>query len=561
MQVRYRGLGVSPGSAVGRAVWVDDRSSALPAEVRLEVTADVTASSEALTEHADAVAAELTTAARNASGPSQEILGALAAIARDPALVASAQQRITQQHMSAGRAVWEAGEELATKLSALGGDFAERARDVRDVRDRIVAQIEGRQIPGIPRLTSPAILVARELSTADTATLDAAMVRGIVTVEGGPSSHTAILARSLGIPAVVGVVEATEDLHDHGAVLVDGTEGVVLLDPTPDQLDTAERAAHPRAVSPFDGVGKTSDGHRVHLYANVASTDEALAARRGNAEGIGLLRTELIFPNESEPTEAAQAEVYYEIFAAFPGRRVVVRTLDAGADKPLAYVTNASEPNPALGVRGIRTAAAHPGVLDRQLRAIARAAATTEADVHVMAPMIATAAEARSFATRCEQHGLAQVGVMLEVPSAALLAERILPTVSFASVGTNDLTQYTMAADRTLGALAHLSGLLEPAVLKLIAQVCDSGAELSRPIGVCGEAAADPLAALVLVGLGVSSLSMTSRAIPQVAQALAQVTFVQCQELAEAAMGEEDAASAQRAVADLLAAGDSEGAT
>jgi phosphotransferase system enzyme I (PtsI) len=240
--------------------------------------------------------------------------------------------------------------------------------------------------------------------------------------------------------------------------------------------------------------------------------------------------------------------MYRTVLSAFPGRKVVVRTLDAGADKPLPFVTGHDEANPALGVRGLRTAATHPEVLEDQLTAIARAAQAEQADVWVMAPMVSTVDEAEAFVAACARHGLDRAGVMVEVPSAALLAGPILAHATFASVGTNDLTQYTMAADRLLGAVAALSDPWQPAVLRLIAATCDGAAQQARPVGVCGEAAADPALACVLVGLGVSSLSMTPRALPDVAAVLAATTSDACRRLARLALAAPSAADARAVV-------------
>ena len=244
------------------------------------------------------------------------------------------------------------------------------------------------------------------------------------------------------------------------------------------------------------------------------------------------------------------------MFEAFAGRRVVVRTLDVGADKPLAYVPQPEEPNPALGVRGLRLAHVHPELLDEQLRAIAQAAAGSDADVWVMAPMVATAEEARTFAQAARGHGLAKVGVMIEVPSAALMAAGILAEVDFASIGTNDLAQYTLAADRLAGELAELLDPWQPALLRLLAETAraGAGANAKRPVGVCGEAASDPMLALVLVGFGITSLSMAPACLPDVRTALAERTLEDCRALARAALEAPTAVAARATVAELARA-------
>jgi phosphotransferase system enzyme I (PtsI) len=271
-----------------------------------------------------------------------------------------------------------------------------------------------------------------------------------------------------------------------------------------------------------------------------------------DCEGVGLLRTEFLFLDRSvAPTPDEQRDAYGRVFSAFVGRRVVVRTLDVGADKPLPYLSREPEPNPALGVRGLRLGRANPELLDEQLSAIAHAAEDSGADVWVMAPMVATAEEARAFADAGRAHGLKRLGVMIEIPSAAITAREVLAEVDFASIGTNDLAQYTFAADRLEGELAELLDPWQPALLRLVAATAEAGAELGRPVGVCGEAASDPLVALVLTGLGITSLSMAPACLPDVRPALAQHTIEQCRELGTAALKATSAAAARGAVAEL----------
>jgi phosphotransferase system enzyme I (PtsI) len=291
----------------------------------------------------------------------------------------------------------------------------------------------------------------------------------------------------------------------------------------------------------------------VALLANVGDPAGVAAAVEVGAEGVGLFRTEFCFLDRAEaPSVSEQAAAYREVLGSFPGRKVVVRTLDAGADKPLPFLTEAGEPNPALGVRGLRTAVRAPQVLDDQLAAIAAAAADCAAQVWVMAPMVATAAEAAGFVERCAGHGLDMAGVMVEVPAAALCADAVLEHAAFASLGTNDLAQYALAADRLLGSLAALNDPWQPALLRLVAMTAQAGARRNRPVGVCGEAAADPALACVLVGLGVTSLSMAPRSIPLVAAALGGATSQACTAAATSALAAADPAGARAATRTVL---------
>jgi phosphoenolpyruvate-protein phosphotransferase (PTS system enzyme I) len=539
------GVGVSPGLALGPVLCMGEPPGAPEDGGLLEPGARASAAERVRAAMAD-VAAELQARAAQAHGDAVAVLEATAMMAADPALEVAAVERVTVHGLPPERAVWDAAGEVADVLRGLGGYLGERARDVLDVRDRIVARLRGVASPGVPVSDVPFVLVARDLAPADTATLDLAVVRALVTEEGGPTSHTAILARSLGIPAVVAVAGAT-GLVEGTVVLVDGGAGTVVADPGEAEQERVRRRAG-TGQRVFDGHGVTADGKAVTLLANVGDPSGSDAAARANAEGIGLFRTEFCFLDRQDaPTVEEQVQLYREVLAPMRGKRVVVRTLDAGADKPLPYLSSTDEPNPALGVRGLRTSWRSPELLDDQLRAISLAAQDAGAQVWVMAPMVATRDEAEAFAGRCSAHGLDHAGVMVEVPAAALTAAAILEVASFASIGTNDLAQYTLAADRMLGDLAALNDPFQPALLRLIEFTASAGAAARRPVGVCGEAAADPAMACVLVGLGVTSLSMTPAALGNVGAALHGATVEQCTAAARAAVSAASAVAARQA--------------
>lgn len=549
MSSTLTGAPVSPGRAAGPVVTMP---APVPEPATTRLAPDQVEDAVArLAAAAHAVQERLTEQATRVTGTAAEVLSVTAAMAGDPTLAAEAERRVRDDALTPERAVWDAAGGLAAQLESLGPPLSERSRDVRDVRDRIVAELTGARPPGVPDPGHPFVLVADDLAPADTASLDPRNVVGVVTSGGGPTSHTAILTRSLGIPAVV-AVRGADELRDGETVLVDGGAGSVVRDPDPDAVAAARHRDSARRQ--FDGRGRTADGVRVRLMANVADPDGARAAAEAGAEGVGLFRTEFCFLGRAaEPSVAEQVKAYRRVLSAFPGKRVVVRTLDAGADKPLGFVTADSEPNPALGVRGLRTARQHPDVLDRQLAAIAEAAAAEDAEVWVMAPMVATPGEARDFVAACAAHGLDQAGVMVEVPAAAVRSRSVFEHAAFGSIGTNDLIQYTMAADRVLGELAALSTPWQPAVLELVRATCEGAAVHDRPVAVCGEAASDPALAPVLVGLGVTSLSMTTRALGDVAAVLAATTSRECAELARLACDQPDAESARAAVRARLA--------
>jgi phosphoenolpyruvate-protein phosphotransferase (PTS system enzyme I) len=527
------GLGVSAGVSAGPVARLAP-ALALPSEERpVEDTATEAArAADAL----EGVARELERRAEALSGAARDVLGAQAMIARDPVVLEGVQARVGAGR-DAAHALADAFAENRAMLESLGGYMAERAADLDDLRDRALARLLGLPMPGVPDPGEPFVLVAVDLAPADTATLDPHKTVAIVTEQGGPTGHTAILAKQLGIPAVTGCQEAAT-LVDGDRVLVDGETGEVVAFPTEEMVAAAYRRRDETAARRASsiGPGRTADGHSIPLLVNMGRPEEA-AEGAPAGEGVGLLRTEFMFLGRSTaPSISEQREAYARVFRAFAGQRVVIRTLDVGADKPLSYLPRPEEPNPALGVRGLRLVREHPELLEEQLAAIAEAAHVSDADVWVMAPMVATAAEAEAFADAARSHDIAHVGVMIEVPSAALTASDVLRAVDFASIGTNDLAQYALAADRLAGDLAELLDPWQPSLLRLIQMVGIAGAELERPVGVCGEAASDPLLAPVLVGLGVTSLSMAPVCIPDVRAALAKHTLEHCQGLGATAL-------------------------
>ncbi|HWJ84518.1 MAG TPA: phosphoenolpyruvate--protein phosphotransferase [Cellulomonas sp.] len=541
------GIGVSPGRVAAPAVLMPDPITEPPAGRRLPPGADHDAAARSIAAASERVRADLDATADRAQGDAADLLHTTAAIAADPTLVADAVERVMTEHLVPERAVWEAADAVAEQFLAIGGVFAERTRDIADVRDRLVAELTGRPAPGVPERDEPFVLVGLDLAPALVATLDTERVLAIVTAEGGPTAHTAILARARGIPGVVAARGILESLADDAVVLVDGAAGTVTIGPSDDQVAAARALA--AQVRTFTGPGQTSDGRRVELLANVGDPAAAQSAADAGAEGVGLFRTEFAFLDREEaPSIDEQVAAYRRVFAAFGGRKVVIRTLDAGADKPMPFLAGDAEVNPALGVRGLRTVDRHPDILEDQLTAIRTARDAESADVWVMAPMVSTVDETADFVAACARHGLDHAGVMIEVPSAALMSGPILAHASFASIGTNDLVQYTMAADRLLGAVAHLSVAWQPAVLQLVAATCAGAAAQGRPVGVCGEAAASPALAVVLVGLGVTSLSMTPRALADVSAVLGATTYDECRRIAGLALASSSAADARSTV-------------
>jgi phosphoenolpyruvate-protein phosphotransferase/dihydroxyacetone kinase phosphotransfer subunit len=438
----------------------------------------------------------------------------------------------------------------------------ERAADVEDVGDRVLRRLAG--VPEEPAAPERGVLVAADLAPSDAAALDPELVDGLAIAGGGATSHAAILARALGIPAVVGLGDAVLGIADGTRLVVDGDAGLVEVDPPPQELAARERhraeaeQRRQRVRERSHEPARTRDGATIEVAANIGAPHEAAAAVELGADGVGLLRTEFLFlDRDRAPTESEQRAVYQEIADGLDGRPLIIRTLDAGADKPLGFVPQPPEDNPFLGIRGIRFSLARPELLRTQLRAILGVAA--RGDVRVMFPMVATLAEYRAArelleAARAELGAAPmQAGIMVEVPAVAVAAERFAREVDFFSIGTNDLTQYTMAADRGNDQLAGLLTGLWPPVLRLVSEVVAGATAHDRWVGVCGELAGDPAAALVLAGLGVRELSMAAPLVPEVKEALRGVTLADARDAARRALDLDDPDAVRDVVAPLLA--------
>lgn len=548
MPAIYSGIGVSSGVAAGPVARV--HGPVLPPRdgAAIDAETETNRAADAL----DSVGGELEALAQRA-GASGAVLVRQARISRDPSL-ASIVAQLVSSGRAAPRAAWEGFGAYRDMRAADPMRAVPDRVELDDIRDRVVAKLLGEPPPGIPDPGTPFVLVARDLSPAVTAGLDPERVVAIVTERGGPTSHTAVLAKALGIPAVV-ACPGVASLRTGQRVLVDGGAGCVTSDPDAEAMGAVDRAsgAAAAAASAPRGPGRTRDGRQVVLMAAVGSTTDVADALDAGAEGVGVFRTEFAFLDRAEPPSVAeQAAAYREVFDAFPGRQVTVRTLDIGADKPASFVRLGDQPNPALGVRGLRVARRYPELLTDQLTAIANATRHTKAEVRVMAPMVATTAEAAWFAAQAHQAGVTTTGVMVEVPAAALRAADLLRVVDFVSIGSNDLAQYTFATDRADGELSDLLDPWQPAFLDLIATVLRAGSVAGRPVMVCGEAPSDPLLALVLVGLGAAGLSMTPRALSDVRMTLARHSFDECIELAAAAVYADGPSEARARVRDRL---------
>ena len=468
-------------------------------------------------------------------------------------------RKIEQDRMNAESAVRAVTNRYCDVLSAMEDEYLrERVSDVKDVVRRVFRNLTGEKVHALDGLREKSIVVAPDLSPSETASLRRELVLGFVTDMGSTTSHTAIMARALGIPAVVGLGDVSIRLETGDQVLMDGTEGVVILNPTGETLrkynarakqrETIQGKLSHRRYRPAETV----DGHRVTLSANIELVDEAGDVQRCGAEGVGLFRSEYLYIARNDlPTEEEQLEVYREVASRLAPQPVIIRTVDLGGDKFASSVKMPAEVNPFLGFRAIRFCLAQPAIFKTQLRAILRASA--HGKVLIMYPMISNVGEAvraNAILEECKaelrNEGLAfdgkiQVGVMVEIPSAAITADIIARHVSFFSIGTNDLVQYTLAVDRVNDRVAHLYEPTHPAVLRLMKTTIMAGHARKIWVGLCGQMAGDPLMTLLLIGLGVDELSMAPASVPAVKAMIRSVSLEQAQRLAEMALSVETA--------------------
>ena len=492
------------------------------------------------------------------------IFEAQALFARDPVLVDQALAAIANEGLTAVEAIEAASNKQADVLAALDDEyFSARAADIRDVGKRVAAILVSRPRPAMHSSAGDlAVVAAEDLDASVVAELRPELVAGVALVGGATTGHAAIVARALGIPLALGLGETLFDIAEGEEVLVDGTSGRVLVAP-----DSNERVA----VGRSNGTLHASSPPDLPLLAlpvviegNAGSVREVEQAAAAGAHGIGLLRTELLFLGRSVPPGLdEQRALYRRIRAAMPAGPVVFRTLDIGGDKPAGYGPAVIEANPALGVRGIRLGLRYPGLLEVQLRELLESA--PDLSLHIMFPMVATLEEvllARASLDRAAEASRSaglrvanevRVGIMIEVPAAALMADALAPAVDFFSIGTNDLVQYTMAADRTHAELADIGSAYQPAVLRLIRSVCVAAREHNRPVAVCGEAAAHPLLAPLLVGLGVTYLSVAAHSVRTVHQALTDLSLDDCCAAADAALRAHSRGEVQQIAAGLRA--------
>lgn len=548
-----RGIVASPGVAIGIARQFETPEIAVP-----ETGAGVDEEQGALDLARATVRRELTSLAE-AAEDGGDMLGAQGEFLDDPGLLAIAEVAIAQGK-SAGFAWRAAVRKAAEQLRATGdARLAERVADLRDIECQVLESLTGRS-PQAPELPESAIVLAEELLPSQLGRLDLAKVAGFCSAAGGRTSHVALLAASLGIPALVAAGPGVHGIPDGARVLLDAETGRLRLEPDDETLAKAERriaerhARRGRFLQEAAQECRTADGHRIELFANLASVAEASNAVRCGAEGCGLLRTEFLFQHRAAaPTVGEQAAEYRAIAEALAPRPLVIRLLDAGGDKPIPYLRLPREENPLLGLRGLRVGLRYPQLLRDQLAAILSAA--NGADVRVLLPMVTEPGEirrVRELIAEDEAGGPISIGAMIETPASVALADAIAREADFLSIGSNDLAQYTLAVDRAHPVLGRAFDSLHPAVLRQIAHVCEAAG--GAKVSVCGALASDPAAVPLLVGLGVRTLSAVPDVIPELKALLRAVSLAECRELAAAALEQNDAAGLRSVVEDAALA-------
>ena len=552
------GVSASPGLAVGKVLQL--RREEIQVE---EEGGDAHKERRRLDDALDSAKVQLEALQAQLHGQADPAKAAIFAahqeLLEDPDLMDIAESAIAKGKSAAfawKRAYTTHSERLAQLRNTL---LAGRANDLRDVGRRVLGIITGQPVEE-PELPPETVLIAEELTPSDTANLDRTRVLGFCTVGGGATSHVAIIARALEIPAMAGIEPRALDIEDGTPVILDGTRGTLRLDPDPQEIvrikKLKEKTAAKRAtdLAAADQPAVTGDGHRVEVVANIGGEEDARKAVEMGAEGVGLLRSEFLYLERSTaPTEDEQYQIYDGISAALDGRRMIIRTLDVGGDKPLPYMPLPREENPFLGVRGIRIALDRPEILRAQIRAILRVAKRRR--LGIMFPMISTLDEIRSIKGVLDEErdklGRAdpiEVGIMVEVPSTAVMAAQFAKEVDFFSIGTNDLTQYTLAMDRGHPALASKADAMNPAVLRLIAQTVEGAHSSGKWVGVCGGIAGDLQAVPILVGLGVDELSVSVPSVPAVKAEVRSRTLDECKSLAQQALAQDTAADVRALV-------------
>ena len=572
MVVTLHGIPAAPGIVVGSCILYDSRPPLVPQETILpeSLAAERMRLTKAIEEAAIEVKQLYEQVYVKFGKEEAAIFEAHLMILEDETLLAGAYQRMEEKLMNAEKALWDTAEEFVEIMAGLSDSyFQARATDIDDIRLRIISHLQGRPHNALDHLTRPVIIAAHDLMPSETAGLNREMVLGLITEQGGPTSHTAILARQLGIPAIVGVAGLIPTLYttEHLSITValDGSTGTIIINPDREAVDQHQlmqetyRQQQTQLQTLRTLAARTPDGFTIEMAANIGRYQDAGPAVEAGAEGVGLFRTEFLFLDRRDPpTEEEQMTAYHHVLEAFDGKQVIVRTLDIGGDKSIPYLPQMQENNPFLGLRGIRLCLheKYLHLFQTQLRALLRAAGQSSTPLWIMFPMVCDVREVRKAKAllmeieselllegklKGAMHEKIRIGIMVETPAAALQIDILAREADFFSIGTNDLAQYTLASDRMNSSLADLHHPFHPAVMRSIEHIISTAHREQRWVGMCGEMAGDPRATGFLLGLGINELSMESNSFNRVKQVIRNTTISQARELVQRVLQAESA--------------------
>jgi phosphoenolpyruvate-protein phosphotransferase (PTS system enzyme I) len=552
-----QGVGAAPGINLGTAVWWRKEQPTVTVKTVADTQAETAKLKQAIDQTKEQINTLRQTAAERMGEEEAQVFDAHLAFLDDPGFTGEMENRINTQKKNAEAICQEVTEEMSALMASLDDEYMQaRADDIRDVGSRLLLNLLGKKPFDPSQLKAGDVVVAEELTPSDTAQFPEG-IAGMVTAKGSKTAHAAIMARTLGIPAVLGLGALINHIQDDDKLIVNGDKGTIILNPgeaeeqEARQLIAAQKEAREAALKEAAADAYTADGKRIQTFANIGSLNDIELAVKNHAEGVGLFRTEFLYlESDHWPTEEEQYQAYAKVLSAFNGRPVVIRTLDIGGDKDLPYADLPKEENPFLGHRAIRYCLANPDVFKTQLKALLRA--SVHGNLWIMFPMIENLSEiraAKALLEECRQELTGagtevaddiKVGIMIEVPAAAVTADLLAKEVDFMSIGTNDLTQYTLAADRGNEQVAHLYDAAHPAVLRLVKMTCDAADQAGILVGMCGELAGDVTMTEILVGLGLHELSMSASAIPEVKQRVRLIDSAKAKALADKALQLED---------------------
>ncbi|MFQ6862089.1 MAG: phosphoenolpyruvate--protein phosphotransferase [Beduini sp.] len=548
-----KGIAASSGIAIAKAYKLVMPDLTVTKTTIEDVEKEIACYEEAMAKTAKDLEMIKEAASKNLSAEEAAVFDAHALVLSDPEMKSQVEDKIKNEKINAAAALDEVANTFIAMFESMDDDyFRERAADIKDVSRRLLAALLGKQLPNPALIDEEVVIIADDLTPSDTAQLNKNLVRGFATNIGGRTSHSAIMARSLEIPAVVACKTITSEVNDNDMIILDGSEGLVIINPSDDEIATYEKkrddyVAYREELKKLkDEKTVTTDGHHVELVANIGSPKDIEGVLENGGEGVGLYRTEFLYMESAElPTEEEQFNAYKAVLEGINGP-VVVRTLDIGGDKEIAAIDLPKEMNPFLGVRAIRLCFQREDIFRTQLRALLRA--SVYGDLRIMFPMIATLQEFRQAKAllleekeKLTNEGVAispniQVGIMIEIPAAAVLADQFAKEVDFFSIGTNDLIQYTFAADRMSSSISYLYQPFNPSILRLVKNVIDAAHKEGKWVGMCGEMAGEAMAAPLLLGLGLDEFSMSATSVLGQRKLIRSLSKVEMEKLANEAL-------------------------